>query len=171
MSVIAASFNMALAMRARHPAAKMGAVNTSKPDVVLKLELPGQRSVVGPGAMKLAIVVSVPGNGAPVHDRPVGHILEQKVRVVLQIGWRNERSGQTETVRVGAHAIPALYGIPAAKGDEATTVDHLAANIKIRIHNQHGCSEIARPDRGVKSCAPRSADNNICFVVPRNVLS
>ena len=75
--------------RAGHSAAKMGAVDPRKSDVILQLELPGQRSVVGPGTMELAIVVSVPGHAAGVHDRPVGHVLEQQVWVVFQICRRN----------------------------------------------------------------------------------
>ena len=87
--------------RARHSAAKMGAVDARKPDVILQLELPGQRSVVGPGAMELAIVVSVPGHAASVHDRPVGHVLEQQVWVILQIRRRNrgERSAPSHPGR------------------------------------------------------------------------
>jgi hypothetical protein len=120
--------------------------------------------------MERTIVVSVPRHTARVHDRPIGHVLEQEVGVVLQIGRGNERSGETKAIWVGTRAIPRLYGIPAPEGDEAATVEHLAANIEIRIHDEHRCPEIACPDGRVKSRAPRPANNDIRFVVPSNAL-
>jgi hypothetical protein len=63
----------------------MRAIDTRKSNVIFQLELPSQRSVVGPRTMLLAIVVSVPGHTAGVDDQPVGDVLEQEVRVVFQI--------------------------------------------------------------------------------------
>ena len=54
-------------------------------DVVVHHELPGLGSVVGPGTMKLAIVVAVPGHAGGVYDRPVGHVPEEAVGVVFEI--------------------------------------------------------------------------------------
>src|SRR5262252_347578 len=54
--------------RTGHPSALMGAIDPCEANVVVHHELPGLGSVVGPGTMKLAVVVAVSGDASRVDD-------------------------------------------------------------------------------------------------------
>src|SRR5713101_8465243 len=70
---------------AGHPSALMGAVDPREADVVVHHELPGLGSIVGPGTVKLTVVVAVPRDAGRVDDRPVGHVPEEPVGVIFEI--------------------------------------------------------------------------------------
>src|SRR5260370_470713 len=70
---------------AGHPAALMGAVDPREADVVIHHELPGLGGIVGPGAMKLTVVVAVSRDAGLVDNRPVGHVPEEPVGVIFEI--------------------------------------------------------------------------------------
>ena len=76
---------------AGHAAALMRAVDPREADVIVHHELPRLGCVVGPGAMELAVVVAVAGDARGIHDRPVRHIPEQTVGVIVQIFGLEQR--------------------------------------------------------------------------------
>ncbi len=162
---------MALAaLRAGHPSALMGAVDAREADVIVHHELPGLGSVVGPGAMELAIVVAVTGHARGIDDRPVGHVPEEKVGVVFQIRRLEQRRRQPQAVGVGRRPVPFLYRVPAAKRRPAAAVDQLAADVEVLVDHEHGCAEVARPDGGMQPHAARAKDNDIGFIIPFDAL-
>src|SRR5215470_14012196 len=78
---------------AGHAAALMGTVDPPEADVIVHHESPGLRRVVGPGAMKLPVVVAVPGDARTIDNRPVSHVPEEAVGVIFEICRLHSRSG------------------------------------------------------------------------------
>ena len=69
---------------ARHAAIAVRAGDAAHADVIRHQEFPGGVAVVGIGPMEVAFVVPVRGLGRGVHDRPVGMVPEQEVRILGQ---------------------------------------------------------------------------------------
>ncbi len=151
MSVVAASFSMALAsrrartFRRRNGCRRYGQTERSSSQAGIAL-VSGAWSAQARWSWRRRRPGVLRRRRLAIHDRPVGHVLEQQVWVVLQIGRKNKRSGQPGNRPGSAPArSSAPMASPAAKGDEAAAVDHLAANVEIRADHQHGGPEVARP--------------------------
>ena len=69
---------------ARHAAVAVRAGYAAKADVIRHQEFPGGVAVVRIGPMEVALVVAVGGLRRGVHDRPVGMVPEQEVRILGQ---------------------------------------------------------------------------------------
>ena len=69
---------------ARHAAIAVRAGNASHAHVVRHQEFPGGVAVVGIRPMEVALVVAVRRLGRGVHDRPVGVVPEEEVRILGQ---------------------------------------------------------------------------------------
>ena len=65
--------------------------------------------------MELAVVVAVPGHARGVDDRPIRHVPEEPVSVILQIVRFEERGGKPQGVGVRGRPVPLLDRVAAAK--------------------------------------------------------
>ena len=119
--------------------------------------------------MEVAFVVAVRGLGRGVHDRPVGMVPEQEVRILGQFLHRVLPRSRDEPLPVAfACDVPQLEGIAAAKRDLRAAVQHLAAGVEVLIDDDHGRPEVARPNGGGQPGAPCADDDDIRLVVPLN---
>ncbi len=119
--------------------------------------------------MEVAFIVPVRGLGRGVHDRPVGMVPEQEVRILgqfldLLLTWRRDEPLPI----VFAGDVPQLEGIPTAQRDLSAAMQHFAADVEVLIDDDHGCPEVPRPNRGRQPGCPCSDNNDICLVVPLN---
>jgi hypothetical protein len=148
----------------------MGAVDPRETNVIVHHELPDLGSVVGPGAMQLAVVVAIPRDARGVDDRPVGHVPEQAVGVVFQVFRLEPRRRQPHAVRIGRRAVPLLYRVAAAERRPAAAVHQLAADIEVLVDDEHRRPEVAGPDGGMQPDTAGAEDDHVRFVVPSNAL-
>src|SRR5439155_12073041 len=105
--------------------------------------------------------------GRCVHNRPIGMIPEQEVRILSQFlhrlpPWRSDESLSI----VLAGDVPQLQWIPAAERNLSAAVKHFAAEVEVLIDNDHGRAKIPRTNRSRQTCAPSSDNDDICLVVP-----
>src|SRR5712691_9422461 len=114
----------------------MGAVDPREADVVVHHDAPGPWRVVGPGPMKLAIVVAVSGDAGGVDDRPIRHVPEETVGVILKIFRLEERGGQSQAFGIGCGPVPFLYGVAAAKRGPAAAMHQLPADVEVLIDDE-----------------------------------
>ncbi len=155
---------------ARHAATLVGAVDAGKADVIVHHELPHFWRVVGPGAVQFAVVVAIAGDAGGVDHRPVGHIAEQAVGVVLQIRRLHQRRRQSQAVGVGRRPVALLDRVAAAERGPAAAVDELAAHVEILVDHDDGSAEVAGADGGMQPDASRSEHDYVGFVIPHNPL-
>src|SRR6266446_3548960 len=151
---------------AGHPAALMGAVDPREADVVVHHELPGLGGIVGPGAMKLTVVVAVPGDAGLVDDRPVGHVPKEPVGVIFEISRLDARRRQPQAIGVRRSPVPLLYRIAAAERCPAAAVHQLAADIEVLVDDEHRRAEVSGPDSGMQPHASRPEDDDIRLIIP-----
>ena len=119
--------------------------------------------------MEVALVVAVRGLRRSVHDRPVGMVPEQEVRILGQFLHRMLPWSRDESFLVAlACDVPQLERIPAAKRDLGAAVQHLAAKVEVLIDDDHGRPKVARANGGGQPGAPCSDDDDIRLVVPLN---
>src|SRR5947207_1542037 len=83
--------------RARHSAIAVGSEYPAEADVIRHEEFSSGGAVVGVGPMEVAFVVSVGCLSRSVHNRPIGMVSEQEVRILRQFlyrlpPWRRDES-------------------------------------------------------------------------------
>src|SRR5690606_17692145 len=101
---------------ARHAAAGMRAVDAREADVVLHQELAGRRTVLGPRAHHLGLVVAVRRRAFAIDDRPIRDVLEQELDAVVELLRVFNRRHRDETFRVAfALHVAELHRIAAAQ--------------------------------------------------------
>src|SRR5215831_19898040 len=127
-------------------------------------------SIVGPGAMKLVVVVAVPRHARRIDHRPVGHIGEEPIGIVFEKFRLDERRSQSHALGIGPHAVSFLDGIAAAERSPAAAVDELAPDIEILLDYEDGSPQIARPHRRMQAHAPRAKDYDVGFIIPYDAL-
>src|SRR5213593_2007623 len=155
--------------RARHSAIAVRSEYPAKADVIRHEEFSSGGAVVGVGPMKIAFVVSVGCLGRRVHNRPIGMVSEQEVRILSQFlqrlpPWRCDKSLPV----ILAGNVPQLKGIPTAKRNLPAAVQHLAAQVEVLVDDDHRRAKVPRTNGGGQPGAPSSDDDDIGLVVPLN---
>src|SRR5205809_2889354 len=125
--------------RARHAAIAVRSEYPAKADVIRHEEFSSGGAVVGVSPMQIAFVVSVGCLGRGVHNRPIGMVSEQEVRILRQFlhrlpPWRRDESLPV----ILAGNVPQLQWIPAAKRNLPAAVQHLAAQVEVLVDDDHG---------------------------------
>ena len=155
--------------RARHTAVAVRAGDAAHAHIIRHQEFPGGVAIVGVRPMEVSFVVPVWGLRRGVHDRPVGMIPEEEVRILGQFLHRVLPWSRNESLPIAfACDVPQLEGIPPAKRDLSAAVQHLAAGVEVLIDDNHGRSKVPCANSGRKPGAPCSDDNDIRLVGPFN---
>src|SRR5437762_237044 len=155
--------------RARHSAIAVGSEYPAKTDVIRHEEFSSGGAVIGVSPMQIAFVVSVGCLGRRGHNRPIGMVSEQEVRILSQFlhrlpPWRCDESLPV----ILAGNVPQLKGIPTAKRNLPAAVQHLAAQVEVLVDDDHGRAKVPRTNGGGQPGAPSSDDDDIGLVVPLN---
>src|SRR5439155_1382643 len=135
--------------RARHSAIAVGSEYPAKTDVIRHEEFSSGGAVIGVSPMQIAFVVSVGCLGRGVHNRPIGMVSEQEVRILRQFlhrlpPWRRDESLPV----ILAGNIPQLKGITTAKRNLPAAVQHLAAQVEVLVDDDHGRPKVPRTNGG-----------------------
>ena len=123
-------------------------------------------AVVGVGALHLAVVEPVGRHAARIHHRPVSHVDEEAVGIVLKILRLIAGRGKPHALGVSARAVTLLDRIAAAERHPAAAMGHLAAGVKVLVDDEDRGAEILGADGGDEAGRARAEDNDVGFVVP-----
>ncbi len=107
----------------------------------------GGGAVVGEGADDLAVVVAVIGKAVAADHRPVRQVAEEEIG------------------RVG-DAVPGLSARASPQGDVATAGDGVAADIRLRLDQDHRGAGLARDDGRGQARRPRADHDDIRLARP-----
>ena len=145
----------------------MRAADSRKPNVVVDQELPGRRTVLGPRARQLPLVVAVRALPLGVDNRPVGDIRKEKLDTVVELLRVLDGIHGDEPLPVTLSVyVPLLHGVTPTQRQPTRAVQHPASEIEVLIDHQNGCAQIPRTNGSGQAGTTASRDHNIGFVVP-----
>ena len=116
-------------------------------DAVREQEFERRHAVIGERADDLAVVVAVGRKAVGLDHRPVGQVLEEQVRRILD-------------------AVFLLIAGAAAERQVAAAGDRVAAHMVLGFDHDHRRASLARNDGGRKSRRARPDHDDVGFAVP-----
>ena len=116
-------------------------------DAMRHEEFIGRRAIVGECADHLAVVEAVIGKAVGLHDRPVGQVLEDEVRGILDAPFL-------------------LIAGAAAERDIAAAADRMATRVTLRLDEDHRRTGLPRDDRRGKPRRARADHDDVGLPMP-----
>src|SRR5437879_10274308 len=117
--------------------------------------------------MEVAFVVSVGCLGRSVHNRPIGMVSEQQVRILGQFLHRLPPWSRNEPFLVAfAFNVAQLDWIPTSKRNLSAAMQHLAAEVEVLVDDDHGGPKVTRTNGSGQAGASSSDDDDIRLIVP-----
>src|SRR5437016_3775574 len=122
--------------------------------------------------MQVAFVVSVGCLGSGVHNRPIGMVSEQQVRILSQFLHRLPPWNRNESLLVTfALYVAQLDWIPTSKRNLSAAMQHLAAEVEVLVNDDDGGPKVTRTNGSGQAGASSSDDDDIRLIVPLDGLS